>query len=366
MDSRLHIIHPPLLQDMPIPERKWLLKEWIPEASVTALYGDGGAGKSLLAQQLMTSCALGHTFMGLETKKCRVFGVFCEDSEDELHRRQAAILQYHNQEFVHLENIQYVSRVGDDNLLITFENSGLAKLTNFFTQIENAGREFGAELIVIDTAADTFGGNENIRPQVRQYISACLGRLAKSCNATILFCAHPSVAGMKSDDGSGGSTAWSNSVRSRLYLSRVKTDKDEDTPNPDDELNRIRTLTKKKANYSTIGDEITLEYINGVLVKKYDSALSIVDSIAANNKAKLAEKAFMKALDNFTEQGRKVSDSKHGKYAPRLLKSDPACSGFTERDLLGAMNRLFSQGRIKIEDYGKKGNGTKAIVRVQV
>ncbi len=42
-----------------IPERRWLVPDWIPQGQVTLLGGDGGVGKSLLAQQLMTSLALG-------------------------------------------------------------------------------------------------------------------------------------------------------------------------------------------------------------------------------------------------------------------------------------------------------------------
>ena len=42
------------------------------------------------------------------------------------------------------------------------------------------------QLVVIDTAADTFAGNENIRPQVRQFITL-LTRLAiaiASCSSS--------------------------------------------------------------------------------------------------------------------------------------------------------------------------------------
>ncbi len=55
----LEIIAPAALQGLAIPERRWIWPEWIPVGAVTALYGDGGTGKSLLAQQLMTACATG-------------------------------------------------------------------------------------------------------------------------------------------------------------------------------------------------------------------------------------------------------------------------------------------------------------------
>ena len=242
----LKIIRPVDLQGLSIPQRKWVVDNWIPVGHVTAIYGDGGTGKSLLAQMLMTDVALGTRFLKLETKQCKVLGVFCEDDEDELHRRQAQILQNYSAEFFDLNNMQYMSRVGEDNLLMTFKGDNTSQLTTFFHQIEKAAKDFGAELIIIDTAADTFGGNENVRPQVRQYLSSCLTRLARSINGTIVVCAHPSVAGIASKDGYGGSTAWSNSVRSRLYLSRVDKKEDEDSGQQITKNEMLESSPKKK------------------------------------------------------------------------------------------------------------------------
>ncbi len=362
--SELEIIYPACLQDKPIPERQWLVKEWIPVGSVTALYGDGGTGKSLLAMMLMTCCALHIDFMGLPTKWCRVFGVFCEDDADELHRRQAAILKYYNREFADLQDMEYTSRVGDNNILMNFKTNGAAENTSFFADIEKAAKNFGAELIIIDTAADTFGGNENVRPQVRQYIAACLTRLAKSINGTVVLCTHPSVTGIKSEDGSGGSTAWNNSVRSRLYLSRIKKDEKESDLS-DNDINRLRILSKKKANYSTIGDEITLEYKDGVFAKRYDTPNAAVSSFAISYRNREIENAFLESMDNIYSQGRNISDSANASnYAPKYLRKDPKCKEFTFKELSDAMYRLFNDKKIKVEIYGKKSQPSKRIVKI--
>ena len=107
-----------------IPERQWLVTDWIPSGSVTALYGDGGMGKSLLAQMLLTACAIGKPWLGLPTTACKSFGVFCEDSTYELVRRQSAINRYFDVEFGDLENMQGLCRIADDNLFMTFDASG--------------------------------------------------------------------------------------------------------------------------------------------------------------------------------------------------------------------------------------------------
>ena len=80
------------------------------------------------------------------------------------------------------------------------------------------GEAFQPTLIIADTAADTFGGNENFRSEVRAFVSSCCGRLAHQTGAAFLLLAHPSQAGLNNKRGDGGSTAWNNSMRSRLYL----------------------------------------------------------------------------------------------------------------------------------------------------
>ena len=37
--------------NLPVPKRQWLVPDLIPMRKVTALYGDGGTGKTLLAMQ---------------------------------------------------------------------------------------------------------------------------------------------------------------------------------------------------------------------------------------------------------------------------------------------------------------------------
>ena len=111
-------------------------------------------------------------------------------------------------------------------------------------------------LVILDTAADMFGGNENERRTVNTFIKTYLGSIVINYNATVILLAHPSLSGLSSGSGLSGSTAWENSVRARAYLAR-EADSDD-----------IRILSRKKSNYSDIsGDsDIKLIWENGVLV----------------------------------------------------------------------------------------------------
>jgi len=150
----------------------WIVPDWIPYGVVTGLYGDGGLGKSLLAQQLQTSTALGRPWLGLSTEKIASLGIYCEDSRDELLRRQAEInVAYGCEDSDDLENrVHWMPRLGEDNLFMTF-SGGVGKLTDFHEGVTEAAVRLGVKLVIVDTAADVFGGNENDRGQVRQFIS---------------------------------------------------------------------------------------------------------------------------------------------------------------------------------------------------
>ncbi len=251
----LPLLHPGSWTE-PAPPRSWIVPDWVPRKVVTSLYGDGGVGKSLLAQQLLTCTALCLPWLGLDTQGGRALGVFCEDDVDELQRRQQAINAELGVVPSRLADLRLLSRLGDDNILMDFTNTDVGLLTGFFADLDATMAEFKPVLLVLDTAADLFGGNENVRPQVRRFIGTCLGSLARDHDCAVLLLAHPSQSGLRDGSGTGGSTAWNNTVRSRLYLTR-----------PTDEegaaMSDARVLTRMKANYASADGKIDMVWRNG-------------------------------------------------------------------------------------------------------
>ena len=100
------VINPPIHWTAPAPLREWLIEEWIPIGYVTGLYGDGGIGKSLIAQQLLTSTSLAMPWLGLNVVGGRAFGFMCEDDASELHRRQEGINRNYGIEMMNLEYLR--------------------------------------------------------------------------------------------------------------------------------------------------------------------------------------------------------------------------------------------------------------------
>ena len=248
----------------PIPDREWLLDQWFPAKSVSMLFGQGGVGKTLLIHQLANCVATGADFIGFETRKMPVLMVLCEDDQTELSRRQLSInawLEVNDVTGRGPEDLYIWPRVGEDNVLVTFPSQGEDKPGAFYGElvaaVEHVKEKTGADelLVILDTAADMFGGNENIRREVNTFIKTYCGSFCVRHNATVIVLAHPSVAGVASGTGMSGSTAWENSARARAYFSR----------DPDGD-NAIRTLSRMKSNYSVSGKEtdITLMWDEGV------------------------------------------------------------------------------------------------------
>lgn len=271
------------------PERVWLVLEWIPAGSVSSIYGDGGVGKTLIAQQLLYAASVGGHWLGLPVPKCRALGVFCEDDKDELHRRHDSIKQSMGIAIGNPFSDAFLwPRVGFDNLLVTFDRESKPTMTPLFERIMKAVLENRIGLLVLDTAADLFGGNEVVRNQVNYFIKAVCGayiRRAKEMGfvLTVVILAHPSQAGRNSGTGESGSTGWSNAVRSRLYLTK-----------PEDGLPEQRVLTRKKSNYSAAGDDVKLELIwsRGAIVRQDEAGEESAIQSAVNQILRKVHDAF--------------------------------------------------------------------------
>jgi RecA-family ATPase len=343
----LDIIEPIAWQDKPVPPRRWLVDGLIPQGAVTLLSGDGGIGKSLLVQQLGTACAIGKAWLGINTLACKTFLIFCEDDRHELHRRQADINAHYGKQFGDLENMRMLSRVGRENLLYTIEfKNDRGKVTALYDAVRDAARNFGAQLVVIDTAADTFGGNENFRIQVRQFVNE-LRRIALDTDGAIVLTSHPSVAGIATNTGLSGSTAWGNSVRARLFLTRPPRTVGREDEEPAD-LN-VRVLRGMKSNYGRTGDAIKLRWVNGVFVA--EGQPTGLDRMVADAKA---DRLFLELLGATYQRGEWVSSAPNVRnFAPRRFAEHPQADGLGKKAFQAAMERMLHAGRIKAETYGR-------------
>jgi RecA-family ATPase len=346
-------IDPATLDGAPVPLRQWLVPDWVPMARATALYGAGGEGKTLLGQMLATACAIGVQWLGLPVQRCNSLLFFCEDDLDEMHRRQDDINRHLGCTFADLGAMRWLPQLGADNALMTF-SEGRPLRTPVFDQVLDAAAAHGAKLIIADTLADVFSGNENDRGQARAFAQSALGFLARATHGAVIALAHPSRSGMNSGSGESGSTAWIGTFRSQLYLSTPEVDKGE-PPDPN-----ARVLTRKKSNAARRDESIELRWRDGVFVPIHAPA-GIIGSI----ERRTCERVFLDLLDKTTAEKQPVSsNSKAGNYAPRLFASRPDRERFGKADFERAMQALFASGKLCNEDYGRKSDTRSRIVKI--
>jgi hypothetical protein len=327
-------------------KREWIVPDWIPKGVVSSLSGDGGMGKTLIAQQLLYAAGTGGKWLGIQLEGgeiIRGLGVFCEDDEDELHRRHNSIKADLGYAVGNPFTDTWIwPRVGFDNLLVTFDKDNRPTVSPFFLSIMKQVLEKKIELLVLDTIADLFGGNEIIRAQVNYFIKATCGAFIQKAKEsgfvlTVILLSHPSQAGRNSGSGESGSTAWNNAVRARLYLTR-----------PEDGLPEQRVLTRKKSNYSASGDDVKIElmWADGVL-KPASSNNAVAVKSVENQIIQMVGIAWDEDRPYHAKRGgERFLDGKMSEHFAGRVPSDV---------LISAIKNLKETGAIFTSQSGKKG-----------
>lgn len=326
------------------PVRQWIVQDWIVQGAVNSLYGDGGLGKTLLAQQLACSVSIGAPWLGLETISGPVLAVLCEDDKDELHRRHASIKTAMGHPIGNpFHDVWLWPRVGEDNVLVRWGADAKPALGAFSAQLVKTIERLTPSLVILDTLADFYGGNEIDRVQVNYFVKVVLAGLIKRqpTPLTILLLGHPSVSGQADKRGFSGSTAWNNSVRSRMYLTRPEEgDSDE------------RRLTRGKANYAASGDETAMKlvYRDGVL-----HALN--DAEDGDSMLWAAKKEATNLVDKAWRQGNPFTGKKdHPRYIYKALPPQMGQAGFGPEITRQAVREAVEDGAIKVSaSDGKRG-----------
>lgn len=337
------------LANRPLRERRWILPGLIPEGKVTLMYGDGGTGKSLLALQLGVCIAAAVPFLEVPVEAIPVLYLGAEDDEEEMHRRLVDICIALDVRLPDLQNLHIISLAGSPDASLATEEKSRLVLNGLYHRLRIRLSVFRGGVVILDTAADLYDANENDRGLVRTFLRS-LNALCAEYSVTIILLAHPSQHGLRSTDGTSGSTAWNNSVRSRLYLTVEKDDPD------------LRVLENKKLNYGRRGSKLKLRWRNGAFVKEQDKDTSLVTT---QLRQEAAEMKFMELLEVFERNGRRVTANNAAGSAPKVFSEHPGNGGFTREEFREAMERLMNGGKIRQITEGPPSRPTHRLVIVR-
>lgn len=238
----------------PPPPVRWLWRGVVPVGEVTIIAGDGGIGKGILTSQLAVAVATGSGLFGAETSRGATILVNAEDTLDRMHRSVAEAAVGSSSGRAALASIHVLSLKDevDPRLLVD------GKPSSIFQTIEQAVADIRPALLVLDPAADLFGGNPLDAAAVNGFMRH-LAALADRMGLAVVLVTHVSVAGAAEGSGRSGLVNWSNKARARLYLRRPERGAGADA--------FARVLSVTKANLGPLGQEWNLRFDAGRFIE---------------------------------------------------------------------------------------------------
>jgi hypothetical protein len=218
------------MSDVELTEVKWLWKPYIPFGKLTILQGNPGEGKTYFAMQLAAACTNRVKLPGME--EIDPFNVIYQTAEDGLGDTVKPRLLEAGADL--------------DRVLVINEQALGGHITLSDREFETAIKENDAKLLIIDPIQAFLGANVDMnRANEVRPIFRWLGDMAERTGCAIVLIGHLNKAsGMQSTYRGLGSIDFTASVRSLLFIGKVKED-----PN-------LRVLTHEKCSLAPLGESL--------------------------------------------------------------------------------------------------------------
>ncbi len=334
--------------DQPAPEIMYGVPDRFPLEVISLFSGEGGGGKSTATQQLAVAHALEREWLDCTPRKGPAIYVECEDPEKVLQWRQKAIAEHYGvTQAVIADAGFYMLPLADGEesaiLATAPDKSGIVHPTPLYDQLYEMAGDIKPVMIGIASAAIVFAGNENVRPEVQQFMWL-LRRLARVSGGYVLLVTQPSLTGIGdasvSHAGLSGTTQWHNGSRGRAVLRAVK-------PEGGGADTGLREIKFYKNQYGALSASCFVRYTKGLFLP--------VDGMSMDGAEQAArtEGVFIALLKKLTAQHQVVSHAIGRNYAPTRFAEQPEALGITRREFAAAMQRLLDAQVIEIRTRGK-------------
>ena len=261
-------------EDIEVTPREWFIDKWLPANTVTMFTGEGGAGKSWLTLQVLCQVACGFRDAYLDpgftkvddaTLPRNVVFATWEDEPAEIKRRLQALAAENAYKWVKesLSTIKKHLHIVDMRGIGSVWGPGIGNHIQNTGDLLSAGEDLraicegqAADLLVLDPLSGAFGGNENDRTAVYDFVSSFRGWGDKA-ECAMLVIGHLPKSAEGRTAGFSGSTAWEASARSMWKIGKYElntdTKKERNT-----ETRYYWTLEHTKSNYAPLQSSIYL------------------------------------------------------------------------------------------------------------
>lgn len=234
----------------------WWWGSYIPAGEVSLLSGHGGAGKSYLALMLAVCIAAGRPFLGQVTRPGNVVFFSGEDSRDTIRRRLSKICRGLAIDPASIAGRLRVLDATEDNpVLFAAARFGAGATTDTYRALGDYIAANAVDVLIVDNASDAFDADEINRAQVRAFVRS-LALLVRHRRGAVLLLAHVDKQTSRGGRGTNGesysgSTAWHNSVRSRLFYRKADTG--------------LHELEHEKSNHGPLSPKLVVAWLDGEL-----------------------------------------------------------------------------------------------------
>ena len=239
-----------------VPDREWLIPDWLPAGRIGLLTGEGEKGKSLLALQLAARMAAGGgLWLGRGVNEVMpavsdgiVVIAHWEDEKEEVRRRISWIEGADRSDGADRsmvacmkDSLRYVdlARFGPVWGRIGEGRHAQTGLTTTGQWLREQCKQ--AKLLILDPLINAYGADENANEDAAQFM-ADWGGWAREEDCTVLLCHHPSKTDAE-DHGFRGASAWSAEARFHWQLTDQQVGED-------GEKRKVDLLRCRKASYA--------------------------------------------------------------------------------------------------------------------
>lgn len=304
----------------PSPPPEFVWGKYLPRGTTTLFSAHGGTGKSTIGLMLTVAAAAGKPLFGVPTEPTPAIFVSLEDGAAIVRHRLGAICRWLEVDpktlagklFV-VDGTEHPELYGADN------RNGDGMTSDTYAELRELVESTQAGLVVIDNASDAYASDEIVRRHVRAFIRH-LNLIGMRYDAAMVLLSHVNANTSRNQDLDGdedysGSTAWHNSVRSRIALKRKKgTD--------------LLIMQHQKVNYGKKQSPLMLEWPEDGYPRAYlegdapdfDTLNALAEGRQQDNNAI----ELLKLLAEYESRGQYASPSptaKNNVFA--LLKADP-------------------------------------------